>query len=126
MAIVRNVLIVEDEEILREIFKDIFEDMSFEVYEAANGYEAISCLENNKLELIISDIRMPECTGIEMLEIIKEKNFVEIPVILMTGYSDYKIEKLKTMGVKEVFYKPINPSELMSYILEEFEWQEVA
>ena len=84
-----KLLIVEDEENLRDLYAEDLEESGYEVTKASNGKEAINLVRNGSYDLIIMDIRMPEMDGIETLGkvITMEK---KIPVIIYTAYSNYK------------------------------------
>ena len=83
-----------------------FED--YTVLEAGDGREALDILENNKVDVVISDIVMPRMSGVEMLEIITAE-YPMIRTIMMTGYVT-QIHLLKCMQfhAETVIYKPIN------------------
>lgn len=85
----RKLLIVEDEENLRDLYAEDLEESGYNVTKASNGKEAINLVRNGTFDLIIMDIRMPEMDGIETLGkvITMEK---KIPVIIYTAYSNYK------------------------------------
>lgn len=84
-----KILIVEDEENLRDLYEEDLVDSGYEVAKVSNGKEAIDLLRNDRFDLIIMDIRMPEMDGIETLGkvITMDK---KIPVIIYTAYSNYK------------------------------------
>jgi len=85
----KKLLIVEDEENLRDLYAEDLEESGYEVIKASNGKEALNLVRNGTFDLIIMDIRMPEMDGIETLGkvITMEK---KIPVIIYTAYSNYK------------------------------------
>lgn len=85
----KKLLIVEDEENLRDLYAEDLEESGYNVIKAANGKEAINLVRSQPFDLIIMDIRMPEMDGIETLGkiITMEK---KIPVIIYTAYSNYK------------------------------------
>jgi len=84
-------LIADDEEALRRLYQEEFEEEGFEVFLAADGNEVLAKLEDpaHLPDIIVMDIRMPGLNGIETLRIIKEK-FPQIPVILCSAYSEFK------------------------------------
>ncbi|MDI7259872.1 MAG: response regulator [Thermodesulfobacteriota bacterium] len=85
----KKILIVEDEEGLRLLYKEELEGEGYEVLTARNGKEAIQQLEEGKPDLIILDIVMPVMDGIEALGRIVEKDR-KIPIILNTSYPGYR------------------------------------
>lgn len=87
----KRILIADDEEALRRLYQEEFEEEGYEVILAGDGNEVLSRLENSQRlpDIIVMDIRMPGLNGIETLRIIKEKH-PEIPVILCSAYSEFK------------------------------------
>ncbi|HDP80326.1 MAG TPA: response regulator [Spirochaetes bacterium] len=84
-----KILIVEDEQHQRELYSMELQDAGYEVEQAANGKEAVDKVKNNKYDLVILDIRMPEMDGIEALGKILSRD-KKIPIIIYTAYSNYK------------------------------------
>ena len=95
--------------------------MALKRFFAKTGQEALKISENKKLDLIISDIRMPGLNGIEAVKgvynILQKKNVEKPPVIFITGYADKEYEKeaklLKPVGY---IYKPFDISILLDQI----------
>jgi len=85
----KKILVVDDEEGLRLLYKEELEDEGAEVTLAASGVEAIERLEEGSFDLILLDIKMPGMDGVEVLRRVKEK-WGDIPVILCTAYPHYK------------------------------------
>ena len=84
-----KLMIVDDEEIIRIEIKRLIEKslLGFTLIdEAANGFEAITKLVNQPVDLVITDIKMPKIDGIELLKEVKERNLASC-VILISGYS---------------------------------------
>jgi|GEM_PF-795983 len=96
----KNVLLVEDSIITRENEKKILLDNNLNVFEASNGKEAIKHLDNQKFDVIITDIEMPVMDGLELIKYIKaDNNMANIPIIVISSYKDY-VDKLLNLGVK--------------------------
>lgn len=112
----RTVLIVDDEAELIEILKDTFDDEGARTFTAANGNEAFSILEQNQIDVIISDIRMPGGDGVELTERIRAIK-VEVPIIfLVSGYTDVPTEELYRKGANALFHKPYDIEKLVSSV----------
>jgi CheY-like chemotaxis protein/predicted regulator of Ras-like GTPase activity (Roadblock/LC7/MglB family) len=116
----KNVLIVDDEESflaslaagLREYSADFF------VLTANDGRKAVQVLESATVDLVVSDIRMPEMDGFELLAYMST-NFPSIPAIVMSAYwSPVVKERLETMGTLRFLEKPVDFQELAEAILE--------
>ena len=113
-----GVLIVDDENELRDAIVFDFKRKGFTVYSAENGIKAIELIKSNKIDLVISDIQMPECDGLALLERIRSIVTREPPsVIFITGFTDVTVEKCLARGAVKVFGKPFDRKELMKCAL---------
>ena len=110
-----KILIVDDEELIRNVIKEYSIREGFIVDEATDGKEAILKCENNDYDIIIMDIMMPNIDGFEAVKEIKEiKN---IPVIMLSARSE-EIDKLNgfEIGIDDYITKPFSPKELIARI----------
>ena len=107
-----NILIVDDDESIRDMLSIVLKDENYNVLTAEDGNRAITHLKKNKINLVISDIKMPDMDGIELLNYIKKKN-EKIPVIMITGHASTNdaIEAMK-IGAEQYITKPFNIDEL--------------
>lgn len=116
-----TILIVEDDPLYGKIIRSILKNMNKEIHllQSNNGYEALSILEREKPDLILTDWDMPKMSGIEFCQQIqKNKDFEDIPVIMCTGINTSS-ENLKTAfesGVADFIRKPIDKMELISRV----------
>ncbi|HYA88924.1 MAG TPA: response regulator [Nitrospirota bacterium] len=85
----KKVLVVDDEENIRELYKEELEDMGFAVTVVADGIQALEIMNITKFDLVTLDMRMPDMDGIETLRKMKEKDST-LPVIICTAYEEYK------------------------------------
>ena len=109
----KRLLIVEDDRTFAKIISSFLQKNDFEVEVCVKGQEAFKKLEEKRFDLVITDFRLPDTTGIEVLRHLKESN-IQIPVILMTGYSDIRIAvNAMKLGAHDYIVKPINPDELL-------------
>jgi CheY-like chemotaxis protein len=104
-----KVLLVDDEPSLREILRFDFEELGFEVVEAANGVEALICLRAHaaSITLIVSDIRMPEMDGFQMLQEIIRLYPSPPAIVMMSGFTDHGEDDILRLGVKKIYKKPL-------------------
>jgi len=85
----RTILVVDDEESIRFLYREELEEEGYRVITAADGEEALRKVRRDKPDLITLDIRMPGMDGIEVLHRIREMD-KEIPVIMSTAYGEYR------------------------------------
>ncbi len=113
-----QILLVEDDPILRETFAEIMSFEGYQVEAVGNGQEALDQLQKTKVDLIISDVRMPVMGGIEMLHEIKAKyQKASPPVLLISGYSeDYTRDMAISIGAADLIGKPVNVDDLLNKI----------
>lgn len=102
-----RILIVDDEELIREMLKDELRlDQNFQVFEANGGLSAMKILAENPIELMITDLIMPNQGGIET--ILEAKKFHPKLKIFAISGSEVNLRKAKTFGVDEIFEKPLD------------------
>lgn len=113
----QKILIVEDDAVLRKLFTAYMED-HFEVIIAASGKEAISKLNNNNIELVLSDISMPEMDGVSLREkLLEHENHRLIPFVFVTALTDILLkEKVTTLGIDDFVNKPVNKAALLQVV----------
>lgn len=108
----KTILVVDDETDLRDIVASELEFMGAKVFQAENILNAQKILSEEKIDLIISDIRMPGGTGIDLLNIIKARN-ESAPVILITGFADITTEDAFDKGAEALMNKPFKLDDLI-------------
>ena len=109
---VTNILIVDDDRSLRKMLAFVLGKEGYGVEEAVNGVDALKKLKGRNFDLVISDIRMPDLNGIELLKKIKTHD-PEMPVIMITAYATTNdaIEAMK-LGAEDYIMKPFSLEEL--------------
>lgn len=108
-----QILVVEDNEALRELFCTVLDKNGFKVYPAANGIEAWDILEVEYIDLIITDIMMPKMDGYEFIKSIR-KNDSTIPVLIITAKGRYEdMENGFKIGTDDYMVKPVNVNEMV-------------
>jgi putative nucleotidyltransferase with HDIG domain len=110
----KKILIVEDDEILRETLASIL-DKKYLVVETLNGAEAKKLITLTQFDLILSDVQMPFCTGVELLQWVKENHPTKF--ILMTGFAHIlETHKAQELGADDFLAKPFSNADLKDKI----------
>lgn len=118
-----DILVVDDSKAALFMFKKIVSLSGApvgEILTAENGKQALDVLEGNNVDLIMTDINMPEMDGFELIEYVKkDPGFRDIPIIVITteGRSKY-VDKAKQLGAVNYVKKPTQPEEVKRLILE--------
>lgn len=111
-----KILIVEDEARLSKLLKEAIGEFFFSVIIANDGQEGLKKYKANKPDIVITDIMMPNCDGLEMTKMIKELDS-EIPIIVLSAHSDReKLLKAIDIGINKYFIKPFDPDEVIEHI----------
>ena len=124
-----NVLLVEDEMRMRQVIIMQLSDLDLSIYEAVDGQAAIEIFENETIDLVITDLKLPKKNGMQVLASIKEKD-PEIPVIVITAYGsienavkairigafDYVTKPFKEETLRESVNKALKISRLTSQV----------
>lgn len=112
-----TVLIVEDNNDLCSFLKSII-ILKHNVYTAKNGIEALSELKHQEVDLVVSDIMMPEMDGLELLKNIRlNKELSWLPVIMLTARADFPMKMMGfSHGANDYIIKPFQPDELLARI----------
>lgn len=116
-----NILIVDDSMSMRAVIKKIISLSGFKVdecFEAQNGKDALEILSKNWVDVILSDINMPEMNGIEMLKALKsDELYKQIPVVFITTEgSKERMEEAIQAGASGFLKKPFLPEELRALL----------
>ncbi|KKK36722.1 histidine kinase [Mesobacillus campisalis] len=116
----KKILIAEDEEVLRMLITDTLEEEGYDIDEACDGEEAYQLIEENEYDLVILDYMMPQMTGLEVIEKIREheddsKKNVNI---LMLSAKSQKLDqdRVMTAGADHFISKPFSPLALIEKI----------
>lgn len=109
----KTIMIVEDEERLREILRDYFEEEGYRVVEASNGREALNVFNKEEVDLMLLDIMMPELDGMTVCKRIRQNSDVPIIIITAKNEDDDKILGFE-LGADEYVTKPFSPKVLVA------------
>ncbi len=120
----KRILVVDDEENARIGLSKLLEREGFEVESVSNGYEALNYLNQRQVNVIVTDINMPEMNGITLLKELN-KSFPDSNVIMITAYGGVEsyIEAMN-LGAFEYINKPIKIDELKSILKKIFKDKE--
>jgi len=112
------VLIVEDEPDLRELLAIVCRRAGYQVVTAANGRLGLEAIEKQAFDLVVSDIRMDEVDGLELLQNIRGPLALTMPVILLTGFGGTDEREALALGASAVLHKPCTPQVILKKIAE--------
>lgn len=117
-----SILVVDDEEMLRDILARILVKEGYTIDMAEDGEDALEKLRNKRYNLLILDIKMPRMNGFELLKIAR-KEYPDIGVIMMTAYDDtYTVKDALLLGADEYITKPFKSFEI-NLIVERAYWR---
>jgi len=114
----KSVLVIDDEEIIRQTVRDVLAKWGCEVDMARDGTEALAMINCRSYDLVISDIRMPGRSGYEIFAAVKETD-AGCPVIFMTGFGydpNHSIIRACREGLATVLYKPFKVDQLLGEV----------
>ena len=112
----RRILVIDDEAIVRVSCERMLRPEGYDVVVTPKGTDAIELLEREKFDLVLTDLKMPDMDGLEVLKHIKEK-WPEIIVIIITGYGTIStaVQAIK-MGAYEYIEKPFTPEDILNAV----------
>lgn len=122
-----NVLVVDDEEPIREFIKRNLEIRGYRVATASNGLEALERYNREAINLVILDVMMPNLDGLETIRRIREKSMVPIVVLSALGEEKDKIQAFN-LGADDYLTKPFGVGELLvrvKAVLRRAQWEEL-
>jgi len=110
----KEILIVDDEEVMREFLSEVLED--FQVETASDGNEAISKMKSKSYDLIITDMKMPGVSGEEVVQFAK-KTCPDSKIIVISGYSSlFSVGNTTRFGISAFLSKPFTIKQIRSEV----------
>jgi YesN/AraC family two-component response regulator len=103
----KRILIVDDNQMMRKLIRNLFLNENLEIEEAANGIEGLEMARQQHIDLIITDIIMPKMEGIELIMNLR-RDFPDIKIIAISGGKPYYLYMAKKLGIENIFTKPLN------------------
>jgi two-component system NtrC family response regulator len=107
-----SILIIDDEDAQRSILRGYLEKKGYKIFSASSGTEGIKAIQNNLIDIVLSDFKMPDKTGLEVLEEVKKIN-PEISFVILTAYGTIEnAVKAMRLGAFDYISKPVDLDEL--------------
>lgn len=120
-----SILVVDDEPMMRDLLEKVLVRDGYQVLTAEDGKAALKVLETESINLVLSDLRMPNLGGFDLLKIIKTE-YPHIGVVMMTSYGDtYTVKDALLLGADEYLTKPFKSFEV-SMVVERAYWRLLA
>ena len=108
-----NVLVVEDDKNLKKLMVTYLKRNNYTVFEANNGVQALDIIDKQYIDLVISDVMMPEMDGFELVNELRTSNY-EIPIMLITAKGDISDKKQGfILGADDYMVKPVDMEEMI-------------
>lgn len=108
-----NILVVEDNLDLRELFVTTINNAGYRAFGATDGLDALNLMDNTHIDLIVADIMMPKMSGYELTKELRSLGN-SIPILMVTAKDDYNsLQKGFSFGADDYMIKPVNVNELL-------------
>lgn len=111
-----SILVVDDDEHVREVLTMTLEIFGFQVLGASTATDAIEILNTKNIRMVISDMRMPEMDGMGLLRYVRLSVSKSMPFMLITGFSEYSREQTVETGATYFFEKPLMTDSLLKVV----------
>jgi len=115
MGKMKKIMIIDDDEHIRLLLKELLESKGYHVSLAKDGLEGMDKLKDESADLLLLDIKLPYISGIGLIHIAKQHK-PEMPIICMTGYGSSPESMVEKECVEKLFRKPFNTKELLNAI----------
>jgi YesN/AraC family two-component response regulator len=115
MTVMKRILIVDDNLMMRKLIRNIFINEEYEIEEAENGTEGLEIARKHEIDLVITDIIMPVMEGLELIMHLK-RDFPEIKIIAISGGKPYYLYMAKKLGIEGIFTKPLNLQQFLGAV----------
>jgi CheY-like chemotaxis protein len=111
----KKILIVDDDETILHMLRRFFNGRGFQVLAEKDGLRAVERLKEEKPALVLTDLKMPSFSGMDLIKFIRQ-NMRDIPIVVMTAYPYLYPEKRNGNEVEAYFVKPFDVNEMLSSI----------
>lgn len=116
------ILVVDDNQDICEVLYDwLAEECEFKVVIANSGNEALGILKNQSVDHVVTDVKMPNGSGYDLLLGINKLGIQLKTIMVMTGYSDIKEEQFRSQGANFFFQKPLDLFQISEILIERSE-----
>jgi len=119
----KNILIIDDEQMVLDTFQDILEDFGYDITVALSGEEGIQKAKNRQPDLIFLDLHMPGMNGVETMYHLREL-YADVPIFIVTAFYNAFTKTLKGASMMDVpfdvFHKPIGANALRDIVTSAF------
>ena len=115
----KTILIVDDSRAMRAMLSSTLESLdNCHIVEASSGFEAMRLLPREKVDLVLTDINMPDINGLELISYMRNNpNYQNIPIIIISTEGSQKdIERGKQLGANDYVVKPFDPASLQELL----------
>ena len=114
----RVVLVVDDDADMRDVLASVLQELGLQVLEAQDGLEALAVIHANPtLCLIISDLKMPRCDGLELARALQALAWPSLPpFVMISGYSDPALGRAEELNIKAILRKPFRLEEIRALV----------
>lgn len=108
-----NILVVEDDKNLQRLMETVLKQNGYKVFSASNGNDALDAIDKNHIDLMISDVMMPEMDGYELTDALRKSNY-EIPILMVTAKESMEDKKRGFLsGTDDYMVKPVDMDEML-------------
>ncbi|UCD63438.1 MAG: response regulator [Candidatus Zixiibacteriota bacterium] len=114
----RSILVVDDELLIRDLLYDFFTEQGWDITIAESGEKALEILRNKEVDLLLTDLKMPDMDGLALTDRVRA-SYPDMPVVIMTGYPsvDSAVSALR-QKVADYIIKPFNINQLYKSVEE--------
>lgn len=120
MYSVKNALVVDGDELIRDATKTVLEGDGFRVAVAGNGQEALLSMQGFRPDIVITDIVMPEMDGLELIRWVRRELRLDVPIMVISGgdshLRDIYLKCAKKMGADMILSKPLSRDRLLGSV----------
>lgn len=113
----KKLLVVDDDELMREVICDIFSDKFGKIFQAENGKIAFEIVKKENIDIVMSDVRMPDGDGIELAKNLLTLGTTRPKLFMCSGFNDLNPEMISQLKIIKVFEKPFDDKDMIQSVL---------